>query len=160
MDYANLLDALGIGELPGLSDENNNLNNTLAAKQIEISRYRNSNLEEQEVVSRVFGHWNGIKDALLANQNMNVAKKQEIGTEKNLHKYHKTYHARNLRDGKSFEGGIDSYIDKNEALEEEINARATINELLEDEHMTDVEALMKWTEQVDDYEEDIFTLLF
>ena len=56
MDYANLLDALGIGELPGLSDENNNLNNTLAAKQIEISRYRNSNLEEQEVVSRVFGH--------------------------------------------------------------------------------------------------------
>ena len=159
MDYANLLDALGIGELPGLSDENNNLNNTLAAKQIEISRYRNSNLEEQEVVSRVFGHWNGIKDALLANQNMNVAKKQEIGTEKNLHKYHKSYHARNLRDGKSFEGGIDSYIDKNEALEEEINARATINELLEDEHMTDVEALMKWTEQVDDYEEDIFTLL-
>ena len=100
MDYANLLEALGIGDLPGLNDENSTLNNTLAAKQIEISRYKNSNLEEQEVVGRVFGHWNGIKDALLANQNMNVAKKQEIVTEKNIHKYHKTYHARNLRDGK------------------------------------------------------------
>ena len=159
MDYANLLEALGIGDLPGLNDENSTLNNTLAAKQIEISRYKNSNLEEQEVVGRVFGHWNGIKDALLANQNMNVAKKQEIVTEKNIHKYHKTYHARNLRDGKCFEEGIDSYIDKNEGLEEEINARATINELLEDEHMTDIEALLKWTEEVDNYEEDIFTLL-
>ena len=60
MDYANLIDALGIGELPGLNEENNNLNDALAAKQIEISKYRNNNLEEQEVVGRVFGHWNGI----------------------------------------------------------------------------------------------------
>ena len=159
MEYTNLLETLGIGDLPGLNDENNRLNEVLAAKQIELSRIKSSNLEEQEVVGRVFGHWNGIKEALLLNQNINVAKKQEIISEKNFHKYHKTYHARNLRDGKTFEDGIDSYIDKNESVEEEINARATINELLEDEHMTDVEALLKWTEQVDDHEEDILTLL-
>ena len=159
MEYTNLLETLGIGELPGLSEENNHLNHTLASKQVDISRLSANNREEQEVVGRVFGHWNGIKEALSLNQNINVAKRQEISSEKNFHKYHKTYHARNLRDGKVFEDGIDAYIDKNESLEEEINARATINELLEDEHMTDVEALLKWTEEVDNYEEDIFTLL-
>ena len=159
MDYNVLLETLGIGDLPGLNDENNQLNNTLAAKQIDISRLKSSNLEEEEVVGRVFGHWTGIKEALSLSQNVNAARRQEVGTEKNIHKYHKTYHARNVRDGKAFEDGIDSYIDKSESLEEEINARATINELLEDEHMTDVEALLKWSEDVDNFEEDIFTLL-
>ena len=115
MEYTNLLETLGIGELPGLSDENNHLNHTLASKQVDISRLSANNREEQEVVGRVFGHWNGIKEALSLNQNINVAKRQEISSEKNFHKYHKTYHARNLRDGKVFEDGIDAYIDKNES---------------------------------------------
>ena len=38
-------------------------------------------------------------------------------------------------------------------------ARDTINQLLDDEHETDVTTLMKWTSEVDTFEEDIFTLL-
>ena len=37
--------------------------------------------------------------------------------------------------------------------------RDTINELLDDEHETDITTLMKWTSEVDTFEEDIFTLL-
>ena len=50
-------------------------------------------------------------------------------------------------------------FDRNEELEEEITAKATINELLEDEHTTDVEQLLQWAADMDAHEEDLMELL-
>ena len=37
--------------------------------------------------------------------------------------------------------------------------RAAINQLMEDEYRTDIETVLKWTGDVDDYEEDIINML-
>ena len=54
---------------------------------------------------------------------------------------------------------ITKTFDRNEELEEEITAKATINELLEDEHTTDVEQLLQWAADMDAHEEDLMELL-
>ncbi len=60
---------------------------------------------------------------------------------------------------KQHQVAIDGYIAKNDDLEENIAARDTINSLLNDEHETDIATLLKWTSDVEQYEEDILTLL-
>ena len=54
---------------------------------------------------------------------------------------------------------LEHYRYRNEELEEEITAKATINELLEDEHTTDIEQLLQWAAEMDEHEEDLMTLL-
>ena len=54
---------------------------------------------------------------------------------------------------------IKTLQEKNETLDEESGARETINQLLDEEHETDITTLMKWTSDVEQFEEDIFTLL-
>ena len=66
---------------------------------------------------------------------------------------------RNRKDAHYLKKTIDELCTKNEVLDEEVAARETINQLLDDEHETDVTTLMKWTSEVDTFEEDIFTLL-
>ena len=66
---------------------------------------------------------------------------------------------RNRKEVHNHQKEIDDYLDKNETLHEDVAARETINQLLDDEHETDVAELMNWSSDVDQFEEDIFTLL-
>ena len=66
---------------------------------------------------------------------------------------------RNYKDIGQLQAVIDEFIVKNEVLEEDVGAKATINELLEDEHTTDVETLLQWAADLDSHEEDILSLL-
>ena len=60
---------------------------------------------------------------------------------------------------KTLKKNIKILQEKNETLDEESGARETINDLLDEEHETDITTLMKWTSDVEQFEEDIFTLL-
>ena len=155
----NFVQDLGLGELPILSDENKGLNEDLKARQVEIAKLKGLNSDEGTAVDQIFSHWNNLKDSIGISKNVKVAKRQNLATEHNLLRFSQVCMERNYRDLTDLQTTIDKVIDANETLEEDITAKATINELLEDEHMTDVEALLEWAAELDSHEEDMMALL-
>ena len=156
---SNFVQDLGLGELPILSEENKQLNQELVAKQLEIAKLTGLNTEEGAAVERIFGHWNNVRESTGIAKNVKISKRRNIETERNLVRFSEVCAERNYRDSSGLRTDIDDTIEKNESLEEDITAKATINELLEDEHTSDVETLLQWASDLDSHEEDILSLL-
>ena len=76
--------SLGLGQLPGLTQENQDLNEELIARQVEISRIESENGDQESTVNQIFGHFNNVQEALAESKNVKVAKKENIASEKNL----------------------------------------------------------------------------
>ena len=160
MDFiGDLAISLGMGQIPILNGENRRLSDALIHKQIECERIKAKNQGEEESINRIFGHVSNIKDSYLATKHLVTATKETKDAETDLRQIGDVNYGRNRKDFQNINRNINYLVENNENLEEEVAARITITELLDDEHKTDIRTLIKWTSEVDQFEEDIFTLL-
>jgi len=151
--------ALGMGSIPILNGENKRLHDALVTRQIECERVKVKNQEEDESIRRIFGHVTNIKESYLATKHLVNATKETKDSEVDLRRISDIAYSRSKKDVSVTKKNINHLMTVNESLNEETGAKDTINGLLDDEHETDITTLMKWTSEVDQYEEDIFTLL-
>ena len=159
MDFGSLAVALGIGDVPILNRENKRLHEALISKQLDCERIKVKNYEEDESVKRIFGHVTNIKESYHATRHLVTATKETKDSESDLRRIAEINYGRNRKDVHKLQKNIKNLEEKNETLDEESGARETINQLLDEEHETDITTLMKWTSDVEQFEEDIFTLL-
>lgn len=151
--------ALGMGEIPILNGENKRLHDELVSRQIECERVKVKNDEENESINRIFGHVQNIKESYLATKHLVAATKETKDCETDLRQIGEISHGRNKKDAYLKAKQIKDLHVANEELDEEVATRDTINGLLDEEYETDITTLLKWTNEVDTFEEDIFALL-
>ena len=151
--------SLGLGEIPILNGENKRLHDALMTRQIDCERVKVKNQEEDESIKRIFGHVNNIRESYHATRHLVAATKETKDCETDLRQIADVAYGRNKRDAHHLNKSTKDLYSANENLDEEVAARDTINGLLDEEHETDITTLLKWTNEVDQFEEDIFTLL-
>jgi len=90
---------------------------------------------------------------------LNIARREAESSERDLLRVAQLGSQRNSRDSRELNKESTKFSMKIDRLREDVATRSAINQLLEDEYRSDVETVLKWTGDVDDYEEDIMSML-
>lgn len=154
-----LKESFGLGDLPIISEANKKLNQALIAKQLEAAALEAELDHENDSVEQLHAHAEAVAASSRSHKAMILAKKDELASEKDLERIALLQQERNAKDLKTLTKALEKNHQDLDDLHDKLELRATVLELLEEEHATDQAKLKEWRGQEEEFEGGIMELL-
>lgn len=156
-----LAEALGLGDLPSsiLNSENLHLHEQLISKQSALRRWQEDREVAAEDAVRLHSHLQSVAQTTADAKRYLRARRSELVSEEGLVTRGRLLRERCGNDSRAQVAASESLESEVRGLSERIESRSLMVDLLDEEFQQDLDVLHEWTENVEDYEENILELL-